>query len=152
MLTLGTWLLLLWAGWTLVFSASPEAVLQDPEGVPADGWARAYFAGFSVFTLGVGDYVPNGPVWQLLTVVAVVSGLALTTMAITYLVSCTTSTAPNPTGSCVHSSPSSTTPSRCSSSDRGMDPTPPSSPRSARPSNSSSNALALPPTARRQLR
>jgi hypothetical protein len=83
-LTLGTWLL--WAGWTLVFSASPEAVLQDPEGVPADGWARAYFAGFSVFTLGVGDYVPNGPVWQLLTVVAVVSGLALTTMAITYLV------------------------------------------------------------------
>jgi hypothetical protein len=85
-LTLASWLLLLWGGWTLVFSAASDAVLDDTVGVAADGWARAYFAGFSVFTLGVGDYVPNGAVWQLLTVVAVISGLALTTMSITYLV------------------------------------------------------------------
>jgi hypothetical protein len=85
-LTLSGWLLLLWGGWTLVFSAAPDAVLDDSAGVAADGWARAYFAGFSVFTLGVGDHVPNGAVWQLLTVVAVISGLALTTMSITYLV------------------------------------------------------------------
>jgi hypothetical protein len=61
-------------------------VLDDSAGVAADGWARAYFAGFSAFTLGVGDDVPNGAVWQLLTVVAVISGLALTTMSITSLV------------------------------------------------------------------
>lgn len=83
--TVGVWLLLLWGGWTLIFSASPDAVVSTGSRQTADGWARVYFAGFTTFTLGVGDYAPNGAVWQVLTSVAVISGLALTTMAITYL-------------------------------------------------------------------
>lgn len=86
LLTLGTWLALLWLGWTLVFSADTAAVVSSAGSDPADWWARVYFAGFTVFTLGVGDYVPGGAGWQLLTVVATVSGLGLTTLAITYLV------------------------------------------------------------------
>lgn len=85
-LTVCVWLLLLWGGWTLIFSASPQAVLSSPGGEVADGWSRVYFTGFTVFTLGVGDFAPNGATWQVLTSVAVVSGLALTTLAITYLV------------------------------------------------------------------
>ena len=84
--TATVWLLLLWTGWTLVFSADPDAVVSATTRSPADWSERAYFAGYTAFTLGVGDYVPVGAVWQLLTVVASVSGLALTTVAITYLV------------------------------------------------------------------
>lgn len=84
-LTIVVWLTLLWGGWTLIFSAAPDAVISSADRQPADGWERLYFAGFTTFTLGVGDYIPNGPVWQVLTSVGVVSGLALTTMAITYL-------------------------------------------------------------------
>ena len=43
-------------------------------------------AGFTAFTLGVGDYIPNGQPWEVLTAIAVVSGLGLTTLAIIYLV------------------------------------------------------------------
>jgi len=45
-----------------------------------------YFAGLTIFTLGMGDYVPNGQPWEVLTAVAASSGLGLTTLAITYLV------------------------------------------------------------------
>lgn len=47
---------------------------------------RAYFVGFTSFTLGIGDYVPAAGPWQLATVCATISGLALTTAAITYLI------------------------------------------------------------------
>lgn len=86
LVTIGVWLALLWGGWTLVFAADPGAVVSSTTGEPAPGWTRLYYAGFTAFTLGIGDYVPNGQAWQVLTSVAVVSGLGLTTLAITYLV------------------------------------------------------------------
>lgn len=69
-LTIGTWLVGLWLGWFLVLSASPDAVVADATGEPADGWTRFYFAGFAVFTLGIGDQVPAGTPWQIVTVLA----------------------------------------------------------------------------------
>ena len=86
LLTIGVWLAMLWAGWTLVFAADADAVITSSSRDAASGWSRVYFTGFTVFTLGVGDYIPNGRVWEVLTAVAVVSGLGLTTLAITYLV------------------------------------------------------------------
>lgn len=84
--TVGLWLMLLWGGWTLIFAAGSEAVVSSTSGQAAGGWARIYFAAFTTFSLGIGDYVPNGAPWQILTSIAVISGLGLTTMAITYLV------------------------------------------------------------------
>jgi hypothetical protein len=84
--TIVVWLALLWAGWTLVFSADTSAVVDSMSREPADWSERAYFAGFTTFTLGTGDYVPVAAPWQLLSVVASISGLALATAAITYLV------------------------------------------------------------------
>lgn len=85
-ITITVWLVLLWAGWTLVFAASPTAVVSVETGDLAGWWERAYFAGFTVFTLGIGDYVPAAPTWRVLTVVANASGLVLATAAITYLI------------------------------------------------------------------
>lgn len=83
--TIVVWLLLLWAGWTLILAADASAVVSSATRVPANFMERAYFAGFTIFTLGMGDYAPVGAPWQLLTVIATVSGLALTTAAITYI-------------------------------------------------------------------
>lgn len=85
-MTIGVWLLMLWGGWALIFGAGPDAVVSSRTGDTAGGWARIYFAAFTTFTLGVGDYVPNGAPWQMLTSIAVISGLVLTTLSITYLV------------------------------------------------------------------
>lgn len=83
-LTLAYWVMVLWAGWALVFAGAAGAVV-DSQGQPADLWSRIYFAGFNIFTLGLGDYRPVGAPWQMATVLASASGLVVVTVGITYL-------------------------------------------------------------------
>jgi hypothetical protein len=85
-LILAIWLVGLWAGWTLVFAADTGAVVHADTGEPADPAARVYFTGFVLYTLGIGDYVPSGATWQILTSVATLNGFALLTMTVSYLI------------------------------------------------------------------
>lgn len=85
--TVFTWIALLWAGWTMIFSADADAVISSTSEVPADLASRIYFIGYSIFTLGNGDFKPSGTGWQVLTGVAAGTGLLLVTLAITYLLS-----------------------------------------------------------------
>jgi hypothetical protein len=87
LLTVLTWVLLLWGGWFLVFLADEGAVVDASTSTPADLAGRAYYAAFVVFTLGTGDVVPGSGGWQLLTGLATFLGLFLVTLSITYLVS-----------------------------------------------------------------
>lgn len=80
------WVLLLWAGWSLVFLASGGAIVAASTGQPADIWSTVYYAGFSLFTLGLGDYKPVGALWQVLTALCAANGLLAMTLAVTYLV------------------------------------------------------------------
>jgi hypothetical protein len=84
--TVVVWVLLLWGGWTLVFLGS-GAVVDSATGALADVPATIYYAGFVVFTLGVGDFVSTTGTWQVLTALASVVGLFLITLSITYLIS-----------------------------------------------------------------
>jgi hypothetical protein len=79
------WVVLLWAGWSLVFLGGGDAVVHTDSGRPAALWDTVYFAGFTLFTLGLGDFRPEGAVWQILTAVCVAKGLLALTMAVTYL-------------------------------------------------------------------
>lgn len=88
-LTVANWILLTWSGWTLIFLGSPGAVVRATTGAPSGFWDRAYFAGYSLATLGLGDFRPVGPLWQMLTVGVALSGLVLVTLAISYLVGVT---------------------------------------------------------------
>jgi hypothetical protein len=83
---LAAWILMIFAGWLLVFSASEGAVRNATTGAAGNLIDRAYFTGYTVFTLGLGDYVPGDGVWQLATTAATGSGLLLITLSITYLV------------------------------------------------------------------
>ena len=85
--TMLIWVTLLWSGWTFIFASSPEAVIVERDQVPASLAGRIYFAGFVVFTLGVGDLVPGSGAWQVTTAVATFLGLSVVTLSITYLVS-----------------------------------------------------------------
>ncbi|HWC11993.1 MAG TPA: potassium channel family protein [Acidimicrobiales bacterium] len=83
---LGAWIVLAVIGWLLVFASSDGAVRASDTGAPASFVERIYFVGYTVFTLGNGDYAPGLGVWQLATVLATGTGLVLVTLAITYLV------------------------------------------------------------------
>lgn len=80
------WILLLWGGWLLVFSADPWSVVVAQTGRPAGLVERTYFVGYTLFTLGLGDYRPHGGTWQMLTVLVVGSGLTAVTLIISYIV------------------------------------------------------------------
>lgn len=80
------WILLLWGGWLLVFSASPWSIVEASTGLPASPTERTYFVGYTLFTLGLGDYRPHGAVWQMLTVLVVGTGLTAVTLIISYIV------------------------------------------------------------------
>lgn len=81
-----TWIVLVSVGWVLVFSASDGAVRDATTGRSADLGERAYYAGYTIFTLGNGGYAPGAGLWQLATVLAAGTGLVLVTLSITYLV------------------------------------------------------------------
>lgn len=83
--TLLTWTLMVWAGWALVFSASKSALVEASTLAPADGWARVYFAGYTIFTLGLGDYKPVGHGWEMATSIAAGSGFLMFGLALAYL-------------------------------------------------------------------
>lgn len=86
LMTIGSWIFGLWAGWLLVFSGGEDAVVHAQTGLPVGFWERIYFTGFTIVTLGTGDYVPQGALWQVLTSLAALSGLFLVTLSISYLV------------------------------------------------------------------
>jgi hypothetical protein len=121
-----TWLLLTWLGWFLVFAGAEQAVVHGDTGQPADMWARAYYTAYTISTLGIGDYVPGGPAWQILTGVAATAGFAIATLVLTYMASLTSAVAtsgasPGPStsserapNSCCRG-PGTATISRCSS-------------------------------------
>jgi hypothetical protein len=84
------WVLLLWAGWAMVFATAESNIVDSTSRTPTGVVERVYFAGYTVFTLGLGDYIPTGAVWQILTAIASFSGLFLVTLSITYLLSVVT--------------------------------------------------------------
>ena len=81
------WVSGLWAGWLLLFSAEPGAVVGSTSQEPASLFGRIYYVGFVLFTLGTGDYVPVGGTWEVLSAIASLSGLFVVTLAITYILS-----------------------------------------------------------------
>lgn len=80
------WMTALWLGWSLVFTSSEHAVIDARTGEPAGTTSRIYYAGYSLFTSGLGDKLPGGGTWEIATVLATAMGLGLVTLAITYLV------------------------------------------------------------------
>ena len=79
------WTVLLWAGWSLVFLSAEGAVVGSASGAPAGVWSRIYFVGYTLVTLGLGDYRPAGAVWQMATTATALSGLFVLTLAISYV-------------------------------------------------------------------
>lgn len=86
--TYATWILLLWAGWVFILAADPNAILTTAEPkTPPDWSGRIWFVGYTISTLGNGDFSPNGGVWQIVISFIALSGFSVTTLALSYLVS-----------------------------------------------------------------
>lgn len=81
------WVLLLWISFFLLLLSQADSIVNSTTGLPADAWEKIYYAGFTISTLGVGDYVGSANVWRILTAVYSFTGLIFITLSITYFFS-----------------------------------------------------------------
>ena len=80
------WMVLIWIGLYLVFSADPGAIVND-NGRMANNWERLYYTGYTLSTLGIGNFSPTTVAFELLTSVFSFYGFIFFTTSLTYLVS-----------------------------------------------------------------
>lgn len=81
-----SWLLLIWAGLYLVYSSNPGAITNS-SGRVADNWERLYFTGYTLSTLGIGNFKPTTPFFELLTSCFSFFGFIFFTSSMTYFLS-----------------------------------------------------------------
>lgn len=86
-LTIASWAVLLWVGLTLFFAGNPESIVQTTFEGPITWYERFYFTGFTLFTLGVGDYSPQPGFWQIVTAFNSGLGIMLLTLGASYVIS-----------------------------------------------------------------
>jgi hypothetical protein len=79
------WFVGTWMGWVLIFNSAGTAVVTATNKLPATFWETVYFTGYTLSTLGLGDYQPNGTVWMVATAIASMSGFFLVTLTFAYL-------------------------------------------------------------------
>lgn len=87
-LTIGiviSWILGVWIAWTLIFASAEGSVVEATTSRPTDLGGKAYFAGYSVLTLGNGELEPTSGGWRMATLAAAGTGLGLVTLAVTYI-------------------------------------------------------------------
>ena len=69
-------------GYVLITLASPHGIVQSKTGQAADLAETIYFVGYSVATLGLGDFVPDTDVARLFTVLMALSGFLVITFVV----------------------------------------------------------------------
>lgn len=80
------WVFLLWSSFVLLLSAYEESVINSVTREAADIFEKIYYAGFTISTLGMGDYIASANVWRILSAIYSFTGLILLTMSVTYFI------------------------------------------------------------------
>jgi len=83
--TLLTWVGLLWAGWTFCFAGGEASLIDTSDGGTATWVGRTYFVGYSMFTMGNGDYTPSSPIWEIAASLTTASGMVFVTLGVSYV-------------------------------------------------------------------
>lgn len=79
------WVILLWLSFFLILSSTENSVLNGTTKLSAGVLEKLYYAGFTISTLGVGDYQGSNDFWRIITNIYSFTGLIFLTMSVTYL-------------------------------------------------------------------
>ena len=80
------WVLFLWSSFTFILYAFPGTIVESSTKIDADFTDLIYYAGFSISTLGMGDFIPTKDWAKILTSFYSFTGLILLTMSVTYFI------------------------------------------------------------------
>ena len=68
--------------WFLLFSAGDGLIVASKDGTPATSLQRLYFVGYSISTLGLGDFVPATATARMMTVFTSLTGFMVLTFVV----------------------------------------------------------------------
>lgn len=85
--TLVMWVGLIWSGWTILFAGGENALLPARDDVPVTWTGRFFFVGYSMFTMGNGDFYPPVGIWQIAASFTTATGMLFVTMGVSYVLS-----------------------------------------------------------------
>lgn len=86
-MTLVTWVLLMWIGWSFLFAGEADSITDTMNGGSITWYERIYFTGYSMFTLGNGNYAPKEGFWQIISTLVSGSGMLFLTLGASYIIS-----------------------------------------------------------------
>jgi len=86
---IGLWIGLLWLGFFLLLMSDPDSVVQVGSGSAASALSKLYVSGYTLSTLGVGDYIAGTEGWQIVMAGFSFVGFVFITTAMTYLMALT---------------------------------------------------------------
>ncbi len=80
------WVFLLWSSLILLLYGNTGSIFNSTTKLPADFWEIVYYSGYTLSTLGIGDFIASSDAWRIVTTVFSFTGLILLTMSVTYFV------------------------------------------------------------------
>ncbi|WP_373057566.1 ion channel [Zunongwangia sp. H14] len=86
LVVLVVWVLMVWLGLFLLYSSNPSGIV-DSKGVVATDWERLYFTGYTISTLGMGNFKPVTVLFEIFTSCFSFFGFIFFTSSMTYLLS-----------------------------------------------------------------
>ena len=85
LLTVVSWIVFLWFGWALIFYADQGSLVVKSTNSSPDFTDCLWYIAYTMFTVGNGDFTPQGDVWQVLSSLVAFTGMGMVTLSITYL-------------------------------------------------------------------
>jgi Ion channel len=85
--SISVWFFGIWAAWALIFAAEIGGIVNSSTGAAASAVDLMYYSGYTITTLGLGDYRAATDACKVLTVVASATGFFLLTAGATFVLS-----------------------------------------------------------------
>lgn len=78
------WSLALWLGVFLLFASDPESIINSDTLASTDLWEKLHFSGYTLTTMGLGDYIPKNATWGIISTAFSFFGLLFITLMVSY--------------------------------------------------------------------
>lgn len=79
------WIFLIWVGYSMIYLADANSVINNSTHQPAGIIGNIYYVGYTLTSLGNGDYSPGNAVWQMVSNVMGLNTTIFISLGISYL-------------------------------------------------------------------
>lgn len=79
------WIFLIWIGYSLIYLADANSVIDNATHEPADIIGNIYFVGYTLTSLGNGDYSPGSNTWKIVSNLMGLNTMIFISLGISYL-------------------------------------------------------------------